>query len=128
MHESDTPVVAHETVLAAGSRRVARVYAEALLDAAEEAGATAQVLDELASLFNDVFRADPLFESLLASSAISRKPKAEVIHHAFDGRASDVFRNYLLVLNDHQRLDLLRGIYEAVKELHEERSGRIRVV
>jgi F-type H+-transporting ATPase subunit delta len=117
----------HETVLDAGSRRVARIYAEALLDAADKQNQTAQVLDEFASLFEDLFRADPQFEAFLASGAISRKPKAEVIHRAFDGRSSDIFRNFLLVLNDHQRLDLLRGIWEAAKKLNEERSGRMRV-
>jgi F-type H+-transporting ATPase subunit delta len=118
----------HETVLDAGSRRVARVYAEALLDAADKQVQTAQVLEEFSSLVEDLFRADPQFEAFLASGAISRKPKAEVIHRAFDGKASDTFRNFLLVLNDHLRLDLLRAIYEAVRELYDERSGRLRVV
>jgi F-type H+-transporting ATPase subunit delta len=118
----------HETVLDAGSRRVARVYAEALLDAAEKHGETGRVLEEFASLVEDLFRADPQFEAFLASGAISRKPKAEVIHRTFDGKASDTFRNFLLVLNDHLRLDLLRAIYEAVRELYDERSGRLRVV
>jgi F-type H+-transporting ATPase subunit delta len=124
-HDDLTPH--HETVLDAGSRRVARVYAEALLDAAQKRGETERVLEEFASLFEDLFRADPQFEAFLASGAISRKPKAAVIHRAFDGRASDTFLNFLLVLNDHQRLDLLRGIHEAVKELHDERTGRMRV-
>jgi F-type H+-transporting ATPase subunit delta len=118
----------HETVLDAGSLRVARVYAEALLDAAEKLGKGAEVLEEYQSLLDDLFRADPQFEAFLTSGAISRRPKAEVIHRAFDGRASDLFRNFLLVLNDHQRLDLLRDIRAVVKELYDERSGRMRVV
>jgi F-type H+-transporting ATPase subunit delta len=117
----------HETVLDSGSQRVARVYAAALLDAAEQRNETGRVLEEFAALVEDLFRADPQFEAFIASGAISRRPKAEVIHRAFDGRASDVFRNFLLVLNDHLRLDLLRGIYNAAKELYEERSGRMRV-
>ncbi len=128
MNASDAPTTRHETVLDAGSQRVARVYAEALLDAAEKGNQTQQVLEEFDSLIDDLFRADPQFEAFLASGAISRRPKAEVIHRALDGRASDTFRNFLLVLNDHQRLDLLRGVREAVKELYDERSGRLRVV
>jgi F-type H+-transporting ATPase subunit delta len=118
----------HETVLDAGSRRVARVYAVALLDAAAKRGQVAEVLDEFNSLFDDVFRADPEFEAFLASGAISRRAKAEVIHRVFDSKASEAFRNFLLVLNDHQRLDLLRGIREAVQELYDERAGLLRVV
>jgi F-type H+-transporting ATPase subunit delta len=127
MNHSDAPTARHETVLDAGSQRVARVYAEALLDAAARREQTEQVLDELNSLIDDLFAADPQFEAFLAGGAIGRKPKAQVIHHAFDGRASDVFRNFLLVLNDHQRLDLLRGIRDAAKELYDERAGRMRV-
>jgi F-type H+-transporting ATPase subunit delta len=119
--------VHHETALDVGSRRVAQVYAEALLDAAAKQNQTAQVLDEFAALFEDIFRADPQFEVFLASGAISRKAKAAVIHRAFDGRSSDIFRNFLLVLNNHQRLDLLRGIWEATRELNDERGGRMRV-
>jgi F-type H+-transporting ATPase subunit delta len=124
----DDPTPRHETVLDSGLRRVALVYAEALLDGAGERNQTSEVLEEFASLFEDVFRADPQFEEFLASGAISRKPKAEVIHHVFDGKATETFRNFLLVLNDHQRLELLRGIYQAVKELYDERSGRLRVL
>jgi F-type H+-transporting ATPase subunit delta len=36
--------------------------------------------------------------------------------------------NFLLVLNDHDRLDLLRGIHQAVHELQDERAGKIKVV
>jgi F-type H+-transporting ATPase subunit delta len=128
MNTNDDRTPRHETVMDAGSRRVARVYAEALLGAAEKAGQIGPVLDEFASLFEDVFRADPQFGTFLASGAISRKPKAEVIHRVFDGRASEAFLNFLLVLNDHQRLDLLRGIYEAARELYDERGGRLRVL
>jgi F-type H+-transporting ATPase subunit delta len=118
----------HETVLDAGSRRVARVYAAALLDAAAKHQQTDAVLDEFASLFDDVFRGDPQFETFLASGAVSRRAKAGVIHNVFDGRASETFRNFLLVLNDHQRLDLLRGIHQAARELNDERAGRIPVL
>jgi F-type H+-transporting ATPase subunit delta len=117
----------HETVLDAGAKRIARVYAEALLDAADKSNQTDQVLEELGSLVEDVFRADPQFEAFLASGAISRKPKAQVIHRSFDGKASDTFRNFLLVINDHQRLDLIRGILKAARELRDERAGRLPV-
>jgi F-type H+-transporting ATPase subunit delta len=116
-----------ETVLDAGSQRIAHVYAEALLAAAARQNQTEQVLDELSSLIDDLFRADPQFEAFLASGAISRKAKAEVIHRTFDGRASDAFRNFLLVLNDHQRLEVLRGIRDAAREMFDERAGRMRV-
>jgi F-type H+-transporting ATPase subunit delta len=36
--------------------------------------------------------------------------------------------NFLLVLNGHERLDLLRAIVEAYRELRDERAGRVAVV
>jgi F-type H+-transporting ATPase subunit delta len=126
MTMNDDRIPRHETVLDSGSRRVARMYAESLLDVAAECGQTDQVLEEFAALIDGVFPAAPQFEAFLTSGALSRK-KAEVIRRAFDGRASDLFRNLLLVLNAHRRIDLLRGIRDAAKELHDERAGRMRV-
>jgi F-type H+-transporting ATPase subunit delta len=118
----------HETVMDAGSQRVARVYAAALLDAADQRQQTDQVLGELASLVEDVYRADPQFEAFLASGAISRKPKEEVLRRAFGGKASETFLNFLLVLNDHQRLELVRAIFQSARQLRDERAGRLPVL
>jgi F-type H+-transporting ATPase subunit delta len=118
----------HETVMDASSLRVARVYAEALLNAADQHNQTDQVLGELASLVEDVYRAEPQFEAFLASGAISRRPKAEVIHRAFDGKASETFQNFLLVLNNNQRLDLIRAILHAARVLRDERAGLLPVL
>jgi F-type H+-transporting ATPase subunit delta len=118
----------HETVMDAVSQRIARVYAESLLGAANQSHQADQVLDELGSLVDEVFRAGPLFEEFLTTSAIGRKPKAEALHKAFEGKASELFLNFLLVLNDHQRLDLVRPILRAARELRDERAGRLPVL
>jgi F-type H+-transporting ATPase subunit delta len=116
------------TVLDVGSQRVARVYAQALLDAAGAAGQVEDVLQDLDGLFADVIRADPEFEAFLASGAIGRRAKAEVIERAFAGRANPLFVNFLLVLNEHDRLDLLRGVRQAAREISDERAGRMPVL
>ena len=53
-----------------GAQRIARIYAEALLNAAEKRGQADGILEELESLVQDVFRADPHFETFLASPAV----------------------------------------------------------
>jgi F-type H+-transporting ATPase subunit delta len=116
-----------DRVVDVGAQRVARTYAQALLDAAEKRGQAAEVLEELDSLVKDVFPAMPQFEGFLASRAISRKRKSPVIRSAFQGRASEILLNFLLVLNDHERLDLLRTILSVYRHLHEERTGHVRV-
>src|SRR5262249_12478805 len=85
------------------------------------------VLDELDSLIRDLFAADPQFEVFLASGAIGRDQKAKVIRSIFANRASDLFTNFLSVLNHHERLDLLRPLFTAGRALHDQRAHRLRV-
>ncbi len=109
------------------AQRIARVYAEALLNTAEQGGQAPDILQELASLVNDVFRADPQFEVFLSSGAMGRDHKAEVLRSIFADRASETLFNFLQVVNEHDRLDLLRPILAAYENLHNERTGRMRV-
>jgi F-type H+-transporting ATPase subunit delta len=109
------------------ARRIARVYAEALLNAAHKAGQADAILDEFASLLDDVFGANPRLESVLSAAAMGRRAREAAFRSAFQGRASDTFFNFLLVLNDHERLDLLRTIFGVAREIHDERQRRVRV-
>jgi F-type H+-transporting ATPase subunit delta len=109
------------------AQRVARVYAEALLNAAENSGQADAVLGELASLVQDVFKRQPKLEVLLSSAAVGRRRREELIHKIFEGKASDVFFNFLLVLNRHERLELLRPILVTLRDLYDQRAGRVHV-
>jgi F-type H+-transporting ATPase subunit delta len=115
-------------VLDVATERIARVYAEALFQAALERDQVNEVLEELTSLIEQVFPKAPDWETFLASGAIGRERKAAVIRSVFEHRASDLFLNFLLVLNDHERLDVLRSIVLAYRELRDERAGRVGVV
>ncbi len=118
----------HHTVLDVGSERVARIYAEALLRAAEAKGQTDEVLEDLEALVQDVFQAASQLEAFFSSGAIDRERKAAVIRAAFGSRTSELFVDFLLVLNDHQRLDVLRPIAAAYRELRDQRFGLLRVL
>src|SRR5262245_15352744 len=110
------------------AQRVARVYATALLDAAEKKQQGDAVLEELRSLIEDVFKANPQIEVLLSSAAVGRRKRHEIIQKVFAGRSSELFLHFLLVLNDHERLELLRPALVALQDLHDERAGRRRVL
>ena len=127
LHEKLQEAARHRTVLDVGEQRVAKVYAEALLNAAATQGDVDGVVEEFESLVNDVFTQTPEFEALLSSGAIGRKQKDEVLRKIFADKLSPVFLNFLLVLSDHERLDMLRGILAAAQELRDERTGRMRV-
>jgi F-type H+-transporting ATPase subunit delta len=117
----------HETALDDATRHVARVYAEALLNAAAKAGRDADMLQELDALVGEVFTRDPNVEEFLASAAIDRNRKAAVLRGAFDGRADELLVNFLQVLNEHDRLGALRAIAAVYRELYDKRSGRLNV-
>jgi len=106
---------------------VARVYAEALLAAAGGAGQIDGVLEELESFIKDVFPAQPQFETYLNSLAIGRDRKEALLRSALGQKASPVFLQFLLVLNNHDRLDLLRPILAQCRILNDQRLHRVPV-
>src|SRR5579885_378773 len=86
----------HRTVMDVGAQRVGKVYAEAVLQAADKQNQAREVLDEFDALVFDLFQREPQFEAFLASSAIGRDRKQEILEKTFAGRASDIFVNFLL--------------------------------
>jgi len=102
---------------------LARVYAEALYEAAQRKGVLEQVRAELSGLVDELL-AKKEFEQLLFAPAISPARKAELLQRVFGGgRTSEIFLNFLLVLNRRQRLDLLRTIAHQFSALYDERHG-----
>jgi F-type H+-transporting ATPase subunit delta len=111
----------------AGAQRVARVYAEALYEEAEKAGAVEEVRSELDGLLKDIVGTDPSLRSLFLGGLMGREVRGETIRKAFEGRASDLLFRFLMVLNEHDRLELLRPVRAVFDELIEKRAGKVRV-
>lgn len=124
VHQPETPAGGE----AKGAARIARTYAEALMNVADKRDQADAVGEELASLVNDVFKTEPRLEAILATPAIKRSTKEPLIRRAFEGKASDLVLDFLLTLNKHDRLDLLRSIYLAYRDMRDLRAKRIRVV
>ena len=114
---SPTEQPRQETALDDATRHVARVYAEALLNAAAKAGRDGEMLQELEGLVGEVFARDPDLEAFLASPAVTRGQKADVLRKALAGRSDDLLVNFLLVLNEHDRLGALRAVAAVYREL-----------
>src|SRR5947208_3007397 len=110
--------------------RVARVYAEALLNAAEKQGKVDEIWDELVALVGPTARhGDRATDAvaLLTSTAIPRARRGEIIRLVFTGKVDDLLLNFLMVLNGHQRLDTLRAVVAVYRELMDERARRVQV-
>jgi F-type H+-transporting ATPase subunit delta len=125
MPEIDTNEL--QTTVNVDTQRVAKVYAESLYGAAAKQNQAQQVLEELQGVVGSVFKADPKIEVFLTSAIVGRDRKADLIKSVFSTRSSQTFSSFLSVLNDHDRLDLLRPVLTAYRELFDSRSGRIHV-
>ncbi len=105
------------------SQAVARVYAIAYLNAAQNTG-EASPLEELTSFQNDVVNTTPHFAGILASELFSSEQKLDLLQRTVLPVASPFFANFLKVLAQHDRLALIPQILKEAEAEHERRVGQ----
>jgi F-type H+-transporting ATPase subunit delta len=108
--------------------RVARTYAEALLAVAEQRGQADEVGEELKELVGGLFADSPEVAAFFRSAAEHRVRKDELLQKMFDGRATPLVLDFLRLLNRKGRLDLIRLIAVAYRNLRDTRANRARVL
>jgi F-type H+-transporting ATPase subunit delta len=118
-----------DTVLeATGARaRLARVYAEALLALAQQEGKADEIAGELQTVAVDVVGKTPAVAQFLDNPAITAAVKMPALGDAFGG-ASDLFKKFLHVLTQNNRLGLLRDVHAAYQAIRDQQAGRVRVL
>ena len=98
-------------------------YANALADVALEQGAAAPVLQQLGE-FNAAYLSSPELRNILANPAVSKAEKRGVAQEiSVRLGASKIVRNFLFVVIDHQRTQLLPEIFRSFEEVVRERQG-----
>lgn len=117
----------HETVMDVTQEQIARVYAQAFLGAAEGAPNLDGLVEELASVVNEVLNRFPQLERTLETSLVSQEKKEQLLDRIFSGKASKEVLNFLKVLSRHGRLGLLRLVARLVSKLHATLCGKIDV-
>ena len=119
---SGTP---RETVFDVDVERLARVYGQAVLDAAgdDQNG----VIDELQALVVEVLDKFPDLEEVFASALVSMEEKLTLLDRLFDKRMSATGLSFLKVLTKHGRLGYLRHVVRHAGQLWSERSNRVPV-
>lgn len=110
------------------AERIAAVYAEALLDAAQGTGQPGEIVEEFDAFVTEVLDRFPSFERVLASALVPHEEKVDLLDRTVGSQASRVFLNFLKVVSRHGRLEVLRAIHRAVREQWERRSGRVPVL
>ena len=124
---TDSEQIHHATVFDDATQHVARIYASAILDAADKHGQTQEVLEQMEALIDEVLGRETIFAVFLGSAVISREHKRAALRHVFEGKVNEVLYHSLLVINDHNRLGVLRQVAVLMRELYEQRAGRMRV-
>src|SRR5208282_4142294 len=110
-----------------GQEKVGEIYARALLGAAENAGQTAAVLEELDAIVSEVFTQFPKIETVLGSLLVSHEEKSALLDRVFAAQISRLLLNFLKVVSRHGRLDCLRAIRHQARKLYEEMRDNVRV-
>lgn len=103
-----------------------RLYAEAILNLAEESGQGDTLLEELQQLVG-ILDSNPKVDHFFSSPLVDEGGRARVIEEMFKGRASDLLVDSLLVINRKGRLDMLRAIAEAYRLAYRDRRGLVDV-
>ncbi len=110
-----------------GVEHIGKVYARALLGAAQRDSQMAAAVEEFDALIADVLDRFPRLETVWASALVSPEDKAGLIDHVLGGRMSPLLVNFLKVVARHGRLDCLRAIHAETHVLYDKLTNRIRV-
>lgn len=114
-----------ETVFDVDVEKLARVYAQAALDAAGDK--EDEVLDELQQAVTEVLDRFPEMEDMFGSALVSQDDKLGVLDRVFGPKVSPTTLSFLKVLAMHDRLGALRQIARMAERLWESRNNRVPV-
>ncbi len=109
-----------------GSLGIARLYARAMLQVAEEQGGAESLGEELESLVA-LRQSDPDLGRFLSSPVLDRDRRGESLDRMLRGRASDLLVDSLQVINKKGRLALLDQMLEVYQEALRGLRGQVEV-
>ena len=101
----------------------ADIYAQALLELANEGEVAEDLFEEFLSLV-EFIDSEEEFRGFMASFAVDDDDRREVLQRVFSGRISELLLNLMLVLNDHNRAGIGKLVFERFKKLYDEQLNR----
>lgn len=119
-----TAANANTTHVDIATDRVAKIYAQAVVDAADAAGCRREVLAELGMLARDVLPKVPHAAEVFSSPKVPAEEKDRIIDRLAKGRMKPTTTHALHVLARHGRLGILAEVVAAAERLADERDGR----
>lgn len=106
------------------AERIARVYAQAIIEAADRKACREEVLAELGAFVHDVLPKVPRAHAILASPRVSPEEKGALVDRIAAGRMLPTTVHTLHVLARHGRLGLVADVLRAAHLLADEMAGR----
>lgn len=107
-----------------GAERIARVYAQAIIEAADGRNCRDAVIEELESLVRDVLPKVPRAREVFDSPRVAVEQKDALIDRIAAGRMQPTTVHALHVLARHGRLGIVAEVAAAARRLAEELAGR----
>lgn len=108
--------------------KVARVYAQAIIEAADRKHARDEVLDELLTLATEVLPQVPKARDVFDSPRVPLEHKAALIDRITAGRTLPTTAHAMHVLARHGRLGILAEVAIAARRMADEMAGRQQAV
>lgn len=104
------------------AKLVSKTYGEALYEAADEAGRTKELLEEIDAV-RGVLKENPNFEKLMLHPGIPKQEKLEIIEKVFDGKVSNELAGFFRVIVENERYKDLSAVFEYFTAKVKEESG-----
>jgi F-type H+-transporting ATPase subunit delta len=108
-----------------GAERIARVYAQAIIEAADANGCRAEVLAELEQFVREVLPRVPRAREVFESPRVSVAQKDALIDRFAAGRLRPTTVHALHVLARHGRLGIVAEVAAATRRVVEEMAGQL---
>ncbi|WP_182867262.1 ATP synthase F1 subunit delta [Rhodopirellula sp. JC639] len=117
--------VKHETVMDTGAEQLGKTYAQALLGAAQQAGRTEVIVDQLNQLVDQYLRKSPPLAAAFASPRIDLHEKQRVIDKVFGGDFDPLLLTFLKVMASRGRLGHVAAVRDGVLELYDTMTNQV---
>lgn len=117
--------VKHETVMDTGAEQLGKTYAQALLGAAEKAGITDKIVDQLSRLVDEYLGKSPQLAAAFSSPRIEEDEKNRIIEKIFGGEFDPLLLTFLKVMASRGRLGHVSAVRDGALALYDEMSGQV---
>ena len=122
----ETPdAVKHETVMDTGAEQLGKTYAQALLAAAEKAGKTDLIVDQLTQLVDEYLGKSPQLAAAFSSPRIDSDEKNRIIDKIFGDEFDPMLITFLKVMASRDRLGFVPAVRDGALAQFDEMTGQV---